>query len=392
MWRSRSGAPFLRNSEKYYVSTSLFFFASGLYGIFINIFFFVTQNLESVIFYQTAFQASQTLFFVLGTYAMGFISAKYLYVAGNILRAATLILLFFIPLLSANAILFGLIFGISSGLFWGGNATFSLEISRSTNRYTFLSINSAISSMAALLSPAIGGFLISASSSGGLNRYALDFSLSSILLILSSIASMFITQKGEIGGTFHIRETIIREDGYRKFRLFFFFSSILSTVMSTLMPIYIYYVTKNYIITGIYGSLVAATGFISNILAPKYMARLRKEAIKILIILIFWSTLFLLKGQFVTEIVFIGSLLILFFLTPISNLGMGEFMKYLDHFKKTRHFWINREYYLVSGRILSFFSILFLVDSMSIYASLSMMPLFSLSLLGLIPVLKKADN
>ncbi|MGP6207633.1 MFS transporter [Cuniculiplasma sp. SKW3] len=392
MWKTQGGLPFLKNSDKYYASAALFFFASGLYGIFINIFFFVTQSLESVILYQTTFQISQTLFFILGTYAMRIISAKYLYATGNILRAITLILLYLIPFLSTDAMFFGFIFGISSGLFWGGNATFSLEISRSTNRYTFLSINSAVSSLAALLSPAIGGFLISESTFSGLNRYIFDFSLSSILLILSSLVSLFISQKGEIGGTFHIKETIIKEEEYKDYRLFFFFSSILGTVISTLMPIYIYYVTKNYIITGIYGSLASATGFISNVVAPKLMVRMKQHTVKIVIILIFWSFLFLFKGRFITEIVFGGSFLILFFLTPISNLGMGEFMRYLDQFKKTRHFWINREYYLVSGRILSFFSILLIVDSMSIYDSLSMMPVFSLSLLGLIPVLKKVKT
>lgn len=392
MLNNISGGKTFGSKEKYYLSLGFFMFSGGLSGIFINILFFVTSNLESVIIYQIALQISQTIFFIISTYLMKVISARYLFISGNILRALTIALLFVIPYLSQNALFFGLLIGVSSGIFWSGNATFSLEISKGSNRMVFLSINSAISSVASLISPTLGGLLISYSNFHGLYRYSMDFALSSILLLLSSLTATFIKNNGEKGGSFSIKTTIIKEKNYSRYRAFFFFSSILGMAMSTLIPVYIYYLSGSYIVAGIYGSVTALGGFLSNIMAPMLSRKLGKKIVYVIPVMLISSILFTFHLSYSIILVFIASLIILLFLTPLSNMGMSDFMQYLDKFTRTRHFWINREYYLVSGRILSLISILAYSDLFSLYSSTILMPFFALSLLGFIPVFRMRSD
>ena len=297
--------------------------------------------------------------------------------------------LFISPFFSGNAIYFGLLYGVSSGIFWTGNATFTLAISKSIKRFNFLSINSALSSLTSLIAPSIAGILIAYSISTGIGRYFNDFLLASLLLVVSGIVSLLVRSSGEKGGQFHISNTIIREQNYGKFRLLFFASSILGMVMSTLIPVYVFYVTGNYVITGAYGTITAFIGFIANILAP-YMKRKVKDYVPYAIALVILASfIYILRFNYSLLLIFFASSVILFFISPLSNLGVSEFMQFLDGFKRTRHFWINREYYLVAGRVLSLTSILLVADYFSLYDAMATLPFFAISVLGYIPALIK---
>ena len=130
---------------KYYISFAFFSFSNGLFSIFINVLFFASSNISEVIYFQISLQISQTVFFLLGTYLIAYVSARFLYSLGAFLKAIVIASLFISPFFSGNAIYFGLLYGVSSGIFWTGNATFTLAISRSIKRFNFLSINSALS-------------------------------------------------------------------------------------------------------------------------------------------------------------------------------------------------------------------------------------------------------
>lgn len=375
---------------KYYISYGFFSFSNGLFGIFINVLFFTSNNISDVIFFQIALQVSQTVFFLVGTYLIAYVSARFLYSIGTFLKAAVISSLFLSPFFSGNAVYFGLLYGVSSGIFWAGNATFTLAISKSIKRFNFLSINSVVSNLTSLIAPSVAGVLIAYSLARGIDRYLNDFLLAALLLLLSGFVSLFVKSSGEKGGEFHIKNTIIKENDYGKFRLLFFASSILGMVMSTLIPVYVFYLTRNFVLTGAYGTVTASVGFISNVIAP-YMKRKMRDYVPYAITLVILSSVtFILRFSYTLVLIFLASSIILFFITPLSNLGVSEFMQFLDGFKRTRHFWINREYYLVIGRVLSLSSILFVADYFSLYDAVAILPIFAISVLGYFPVLRNS--
>jgi hypothetical protein len=108
-----------------------------------------------------------------------------------------------------------------------------------------------------------------------------------------------------------------------------------------------------------------------------------------IILVILSSFIYILRFNYSLILIFFASSVILFFITPLSNLGVSEFMQFLDGFKRTRHFWINREYYLVAGRVLSLTSILIVADYFSLYDAMATLPFFAISVIGYIPALIK---
>ena len=379
----------MKDPSIYYISYACFSFSGGLFGIFANVLFFSHDSLAQLIYYQLASQTSQLLFFIGSNYFIKYVSARTLFSIGNILRAIFIGGLLFIPLLSNSGILFGFIIGVSSGIFWGGNATFSNEISRQTSRYLFLSRNLSISGLSSLIAPTIGGFIISYSTASGIFKYYNDFFLTFIFLILSSVIALFIHMKGETGGNLKISSTFVHEEKYNKFRLYFFSSSILSMIISTVMPVYIFYITKNYVLTGTFGTVSSSIAFVSNVMAPKLSKKMHRFSEIAILVIILASLLYYIEDFQQAFFVFLASSLIYFFLYPVTNLGMSEFMIYLDRFERSRQFWINREYYLTLGRVLSLSAVLWVSEAYNISYVAYLMPIFSLSLLGYIPLLVK---
>ena len=382
----------MEDFRKYYVSYALFSFSNGLFSIFANVLFFSNGNLSEVIYYQIAYQLSQLVFFIVSTLLMKYISSRILFSTGNILRGMVVLGLLSFSFLSSNGALFGLIMGIPSGIFWGGNATFSLQISRQTNRFSFLSRNSSISGLFSLIAPTIAGFLIAYSEATGILKYLNDFVVVSICLIHSGIMGLTIKVSGEKGGLMKISSTILSESGYNKFRLYFFCSSVLGIILSNVVSVYIFYLTGNYIITGTFGTVTAAIAFLSNIMAPRLTQYFKWYAHVAIFVIIVGSFLFYIRTFNQVFFIFLGSALIFYFISPVTNLGMTEFMGYLDKYKTTRHFWINREYYLNFGRIVSLGSVLWIYTFYGLASTIYLMPVFSLTMLGYIPILLKGKK
>ncbi|WP_075056991.1 hypothetical protein [Thermogymnomonas acidicola] len=57
-------------------------------------------------------------------------------------------------------LVFGTIYGISGGLFWGSNNVMQQEVTRGNDRLTFLSLNSTISGIISLVGPVAGALII----------------------------------------------------------------------------------------------------------------------------------------------------------------------------------------------------------------------------------------
>lgn len=315
-----------------------------------------------------------------------------MYVIGTITRAFVILFIFISPILSSNSIIFGLLFGSASGIFWTGNAMFSLQISKSTKRFNFLSIVSSISSISGLIAPTLGGILIEYSTNQGIFKYLNDFILASALLLVSGLIGLSISTSGEKGGRLKISNTVIRDKNYGKFRLLFIASSILNMAISTLIPVYVYYISDSYVIAGIYGTITGIIGFISNSSAPFIKSKMKRYVPIAILLVITTSVLIVVRSIVPLYIIIFSASVILFFLGPLSNLGMDQFMHYLDNFSRTRHFWINREYYLIVGRFTALFSILVISEFYSINTAVLTIPFLSLSVLGYIPVLGESKK
>ncbi|BAB59367.1 hypothetical protein [Thermoplasma volcanium GSS1] len=374
----------------YYISYNLFAFSNGLFGTFINIFFFSKFNLISVVEYQAAIQGTQTLMFVFSGYLIRILNAKYVYSIGNYARSLIIFALILAKGPLFNPIIFGLIYGIPSGIFWSGNNTLSQAVTRSKDRFGFLSTNSTIAGAAGLVAPLLAGFIISISYGRGLERYSTDFLISALLLIIAGTVAIAIREKGEGRWKYRARNTIIgRDEKYSKFKTYFFLSNILTITVSTIVPLYIFSLTKSYVLIGFFGTFLSLVNLISNATVVS-LRRIVPNISQISIVVVMLSSLlyFIHVWNNVAS-AYVASALIIYFMVPLNNSAMSNFMGFLDGVQRTAVYWINREYYLVSGRIFSF-AVLAVLSSLGFPIGLLMfsLPVFSLSVLGFIKVSK----
>lgn len=376
----------------YYISYGAFTSANGLFSIFVNILFFSSGSIAQVIQYQMANQTTILIGFLLSGYIIRYISARSMYSIGTVMMAAVILSLFIHGSIISNPIIFGLLFGLPSGIFWGGNATFNYHIARSVTRFSFLSINSSVSSTASLLTPPIAGLLISTSMATGISRYAFDFIIASAFLVVSSLVALLIKNSGESDVTMGIRGTRIHEKDYWDFKLFFFAQVIIRLVLSTLVPVYIFEVTGSYVIAGFYGTMSAAVGLASNSSAPILYKHIRKLQWYAMSAIIMASLVFLFTSRIGVIPVFVSSAVVLFFIAPLSNRGMTNFMYFLDRFKTSSHFWINREYYIYLGRVVSLGTLLGVSFTSGISTEILLIPGFSFSVLAFLKVLNRTNK
>ncbi|MCY0851614.1 MFS transporter [Thermoplasma acidophilum] len=374
---------------KYYASYNLFAFANGMFGIFINILFFTRFSLLSVMEYQAAIQTTQTIMFILSGYMLRTTNARTLFSIGTVMRSFIIFGMVFLKGPFYVPYTFGLLYGIPSGVFWAGNNTLSQAITRKVNRFNFLSTNSAISNLAGLLAPLIAGFIVSESPGAGIARYRIDFVISALLLIAAGLIAMTIRETGERRKSFGIRDTVIDNPDYLRFKIYFFLSNMLTIAISTFTPVYIFYLTHSYIIAGLFGTFLAIIAVSSN-LSSIYLQKRIGSSYRILIaITIAASILYAVRGSFATIAVFAASGIISFLMTPLGNAAMSSFMNFLDRIEYSSGYWINREYYLVSGRIVTFLilSVISIAGS-SVYDYALAIPALSFTVIGYLKILK----
>ncbi|WP_297217511.1 MFS transporter [Thermoplasma sp.] len=374
---------------RYYASYNLFAFANGMFGIFVNILFFTKFSILSVMEYQAAIQSTQTMMFVASGYLLRATNAKTLFSIGTIARSFIIFGMVFVKGPFYVPFAFGLLYGIPSGVFWAGNNTLSQAITRKMNRFNFLSTNSAISSLAGLVAPLFAGFIVSEAHGTGIARYRIDFIISAALLIVAGIIAMTIRENGEKRTSFGLRDTMIGNPDYLRFKIFFLLSNMLTIVISTFVPIYIFYLTHDYLLVGFFGTYAALVVIASNI-SSIYMQKWIGSSYKILIASVIASSfLYLINGSYAVVAVFVASGIITFLMTPLGNAAMSSFMNFLDGIEYSSGYWINREYYLVSGRLISFLILSAMsITGASLYDYALAIPAISLTVMGYLKALK----
>ena len=378
----------LKNKEVfgYLKSYNSFYFANGLASSFINILFFSSGSIISVLEYQMTYQFSQLFMFMISGQISNRLDTKHIYSAGNILRGVSLISTVLIGGIFFNQFFFGLIYGISGGLFWAGNAIVSLEVSRGKDRLNFLSINSTVSYIVSLVSPILGGIALELTPLKGVFRYSILFAATAILLIYSAIEVELLKIKENRSKKVRIIDSIYADRHIKTaFKSYFFFSSVYIFAISVVLPVYVFEVTHSYYIVGLLGAFMAGMSVVGNVFSPKLIKRGTKNISFFYAAIIIGSSFLFLHMTHPVLFSFITGGIALLFVAPINNRSMSNFMNSVDLLTTSFPYWINREYYLVAGRfsillltfiLIAFFGINVYIPALT-FASLTVIPMLS---------------
>ena len=378
----------LKNKEVfgYLKSYNSFYFANGLASSFINILFFSSGSIISVLEYQMTYQFSQLFMFMISGQISNRLDTKHIYSAGNILRGVSLISTVLIGGIFFNQFFFGLIYGISGGLFWAGNAIVSLEVSRGKDRLNFLSINSTVSYIVSLVSPILGGIALELTPLKGVFRYSILFAATAILLIYSAIEVELLKIKENRSKKVRIIDSIYADRHIKTaFKSYFFFSSVYIFAISVVLPVYVFEVTHSYYIVGLLGAFMAGMSVVGNVFSPTLIKRGTKNISFFYAAIIIGSSFLFLHMTHPVLFSFITGGIALLFVAPINNRSMSNFMNSVDLLTTSFPYWINREYYLVAGRfsillltfiLIAFFGINIYIPALT-FASLTVIPMLS---------------
>ncbi len=149
--------------QKFALSVFLYNVIHPIAAIFINAFLWrETQDVLIVALFNLAYFSTLPIGFYLNGQFLKHLSVKRLYFLGTVLRALFVALLIFFPVVDQIAVvLFGLGYGISSGVFFSNKNLLTIELTTSSNRMYFSSIDFITQTMSNFIIPiAIGALLV----------------------------------------------------------------------------------------------------------------------------------------------------------------------------------------------------------------------------------------
>ena len=384
-----------RDITKYIVSYNSFNFANGLAGSFLNILFFSAGNLATVIEYQLAYQISQLLSFILSGIMANYIQTKFIYSLSSPLRAVSLIGSVLIGGIFMNQFFFGLIYGISSGLFWAGNAIISMEVSRGKDRLAFLSFNSTVAYISSLVSPIIGGVALEITPFTGTMRYVAVFAATAALLVYSGTSGLLLNVTEREHPKIKFLDSIRANKLIKwQYKSYFYFSSFYGLALSIILPVYIFKITGSYTIVGMLVASMSASSALGNIFTPRMLNRNSNGLLPYLysIVIILVSTVFIGNLNMPIAVLFLAGDVALLLTAPMNNRSMSNFMNSVDLLTTSFPYWINREYYLLAGRYTVLITLLVVFVTSGFTHSLYVLTIMSLTVLPTIPAINATSQ
>ena len=289
-----------------------------------------------------------------------------------------------------NPFFFGLIYGISSGLFWAGNAIISMEVSRGKDRLAFLSFNSTVAYISSLVSPIIGGVALEITPFTGTMRYVTVFAATAALLVYSGVSGLFLNVTEREHPKIKFLDSIRANKLVKwQYKSYFYFSSFYGLALSILLPVYIFKITGSYTIVGIMVASMAASSAIGNILTPRMLNRSSNSMLPYLYstVIILASTVFIVSPNIPIALLFLAGDVALLLTAPMNNRSMSNFMNSVDLLTTSFPYWINREYYLLAGRYTALITLLAVFIVFGFSHSLFILTLMSLTVLPMIPAI-----
>lgn len=169
-------------------------------GLFINAFLFrETGDVLVIALYNLGCYSVLPLGFYINAVLMKKFKETNLYVFAFILFVV--VLFFIIRISDINYFIitiYGMLVGISAGIYWGNRNLLTLKTTTDENRHYFLSIESSLSTIANIIVPVLFGFFISVGFKS--NWYSIDFAYSTIpyLTLLGGIFAWFFLKNTNI--------------------------------------------------------------------------------------------------------------------------------------------------------------------------------------------------
>ncbi len=339
----------------YYFSFNMYGFSNSLVAVFINLFVLSTSSIMGVVYFNILFYLGITVAVFGCAYLLSVFEPRDLFSYGAVIRAMMLIAILAAAGITSNVPLFGLLYGVSMGMFWLGNNVLTSDITKGADRKAFVYKNNMITSIVSFVAPTIAGVLIEYSQFVGPMKFIYDFAAACVLLIASAgIMRMAKLPHPVKPKKFSIIDSRINSEGYRNYKIYFLAGQMFNVPFILILPLYVFKLTGNYAIAGVYGSYTLLIAIVANYLSNTSDMRWDR-LMKVLITgTVASALLFIMPGvinQLVAVFVFAGMYIMAS--TPLNNQASANFLELIDRDTKDRiHFWINREFYLSSGRFI----------------------------------------
>ena len=336
----------------YFLSYNLYAFATGLVGVFLNLFFFSNYSFLAVLYFQITTYLTELTAYLLSSYLLPNWRPKRLYVLGLGVSAFVVIDMLAASRYVSSAFFFGALWGTAAGVFWAGNNPMMHDITRNANRTPFVATNGFLTGVVTLAAPVSAGVLVQFSNFTGVLRYVWDFSITAAFLLASAL--VILRTRGETDRAMrNPSDTARGRPGreFARFRVFFVSSQLFAIPVGIILPIYVFQVTGSYVVTGFFASYTILVSIAANIGWRNGFRRDSRFVLFATVAIIASSVLLLVQwAPPLDAFAFVGVYTLLS--TPLANMVMVEFMDLIDRsgsLDRTR-VWADREFHLGVGR------------------------------------------
>ena len=336
----------------YFLSYNLYAFATGLVGVFLNLFFFSNYSFLAVLYFQITTYLTELTAYLLSSYLLPNWRPKRLYVLGLGVSAFVVIDMLAASRYVSSAFFFGALWGTAAGVFWAGNNPMMHDITRNANRTPFVATNGFLTGIVTLAAPVSAGVLVQFSNFTGVLRYVWDFSITAAFLLASAL--VILRTRGETDRAMRDPSDTARGRPGRefaRFRVFFVSSQLFAIPVGIILPIYVFQVTGSYVVTGFFASYTILVSIAANIGWRNGFRRDSRFVLFATVAIIASSVLLLVQwAPPLDAFAFVGVYTLLS--TPLANMVMVEFMDLIDRsgsLDRTR-VWADREFHLGVGR------------------------------------------
>ena len=185
------------DARRMLASYALFLAAYPLIATFMNAYLWRSSgSLWSIVIYNLGYVMGLPFGFYLNGLLLKKIHVLRLYFAGTLFQAVIPCLVLFFPFNGMMGLLiYGTVYGLGAGLFWGNKTYLDLQITRGTNRMYYNSIGQIFDMVMNIVIPACAGWFIVLLSSGHTDptfaAYKIIMIMGFILLFLSGLAIQF---------------------------------------------------------------------------------------------------------------------------------------------------------------------------------------------------------
>lgn len=211
------------NAKKMLFSYALYLAAYPMIATFMNAYLWRSSgNLWSIVFYNLGYVIGLPVAFYLNGVLLSRFHVLKLYFMGTLLQAITPSLVLFFPLHGLTGLfLYGCLYGLGAGLFWGNRNYLDLQITRGTNRMYYNGLGQICDLLMNIIIPMCAGWFIvfvsTSNASFSFIAYKIIMIAAFILLLLSGLILQFSTIKQIV-----IRKIILKKPKpvWRSMRIF----------------------------------------------------------------------------------------------------------------------------------------------------------------------------